>query len=126
MIIWLLAALGLFFLHLHLPGVLFGQTVGMMALVGPRDSLPAPGILTARARRAAANLQENLPFFLTLALLALIVPSTDLARATLGAAIFVGARTAYLPLYLVGIPALRSIAYWLGIAGLVVMLLAIL
>lgn len=126
MTLWLLAALGLSFLHIQLPGLLFGPTVGLKALVGPRDSLPAGSLLVGRARRAAANLQENLPFFLTLGVLALIVPSTDMAQATTGAAIFVTARAVYLPLYLVGIPAARSIAYWVSIVGLVFMLVALL
>jgi uncharacterized MAPEG superfamily protein len=125
MTLWLLAALGLYLLHIHLPGLLLAPRIGVKALVGPRDDLPAPGILVGRAQRATANLQENLPFFLTLGLLALILPGTDMAQATLGAAIFVLARAAYLPLYLAGIPGTRSIAYWVGIAGNAITLLAL-
>ena len=62
-------------------------------------------------------MKENLPFFLTLGVLALVVPGANLGLATTGAALFVVARAIYVPLYLFGVPWWRTVAYFAGLIG---------
>lgn len=75
----------------------------------------------ARARRAQANMLENMPIFLTLGILALVVDGTDMAQAILGAQIFVFSRIAYTIIYLISIPWTRSAAYAVGLFGCLMM-----
>ena len=70
-------------------------------------------------------LREYLSAFAVLAGLAFIVPDVNAAQATLGAQLFFFARLAYLPLYLLAVPVVRSTAYTVGFIGLVVMGLAL-
>jgi uncharacterized MAPEG superfamily protein len=78
-----------------------------------------------RAARALANMQEALPVFLALALLNLIA-GTSAAMAITGAWIFLIARVVYVPLYLAGIPGLRTLAWAGGWVGLILMLIPLL
>lgn len=123
---WLLAGLALYFVQIMIPSALFQKKLGVEGNVGPRDDVPEPDVRTARARRALANMKENLPFFLTLGVLALVVPGANLGLASAGAAVFVIARAIYVPLYLFGVPWWRTVAYVLGLAGCGMMALALL
>ena len=126
MLFWLLAGLGVYLLNVYLTAFLFVPATGILSLAGSRDALPPPNAMVGRARRGLTNLQENMPFFITLGLLAMIVDGADMQRATLGAQIFVIARLAYIPLYLISIPFTRSAAYLAGLVGNVLMLVALL
>jgi len=78
-----------------------------------------------RAARALANMHEALPVFLGLALMNLIVaPQASLALT--GAWVFLIARILYLPLYLAGVPAVRTLAWVAGWVGLILMLVPLL
>lgn len=125
MLFWILAGLGVFLANIYLPAALFFPSVGMTRHVASRDDLPQPGRYVGRARRSLANYQENLPIFLTLGLLAMIVESADMEQAVLGAEIFVLARIAYIACYMAAIPWTRSTAFLVGLGGQVMMLLAI-
>lgn len=126
MLFWLLAGLGVYLANVYLPAFLFLPATNVMALAGSRDDLPSPGQMASRARRSLVNLQENLPIFVTLGILAMVVEGADIQRATLGAQIFVLARVAYIPLYLISIPFTRSAAYLVGLVGNIIMLQALL
>lgn len=123
---WILAALALYLAGIYLCSALLLPGYGISAYLGSRDSEPAPAPVLARARRASRNFQENLPVFLALALLAMILPEAEMGQALLGAQIFVLARVAYLPLYLAAVPVLRSAVFTVGFGGLVLMALAVL
>ncbi len=125
MIFWILAGLGVYLLSVYLPAILYLPREGLVNHAGPRDELPEAGAYTNRARRALGNLQENLPIFLTLAILALVAPSADMAQAILGAQVFVIARLVYIPVYLISVPWTRSLAYLAGLVGNVIQLLAL-
>ncbi len=92
---------------------------------GPRDEGQPPlGKYPGRAQRAfpAANFSGNLPGrFIALALALSITAKTG-GSGALGAWVWFGARIAYLPLYLLGIPWLRSLAYGVSLVGLIMML----
>lgn len=94
----------------------------LWAIVGNRDESPEMSIIAARLDRAKNNMLEALPFFLALALLAL-VKGGDTNLTVDGATIFLIARVAYVPAYVSGIPMLRSLVWLVANAGLVVMAL---
>ena len=126
MLFWILAGLLVFLANIYLSsGIYFLHSETLSSHVGARDNDPEPSLLAARARRSLANMQENIPFFLTLGVLALIIESTDMPQAILGAQLFVFARLAYMPLYVMGVPWLRSGVYLVGLVGCVMMALAL-
>lgn len=126
MVFWILAGLVVYLGGVYMAGILLALKIGPVAYMGPRDTLPEPSVLRARALKATANFNENLPVFLVLAVLSLIVDGTDTAQALLGAQIFVISRLVYLGVYLAGIPLVRSAVFMVGFAGLVMMALALL
>jgi uncharacterized MAPEG superfamily protein len=71
--------------------------------------------------RALRNLLETYPAFVALAL-ALVVTGKAGGMAEAGAWTWLIARAAYLLLYAAGVPVLRTIAWLVSIAGLVLML----
>ncbi len=123
--IWVLAGLGLYLVNVHLAGLLLLMQVGPVTHSGPRDSLPEPGRYRARALRAADTFAENLPVFLGLGLLALVVEGADIAQAVLGAQVFVLSRVLYIAVYVAGVPMVRSVVFMAGFIGLVIMALAL-
>lgn len=94
----------------------------LRGIVGSRDNPPSMSVIAGRLDRAKNNLLEALPIFLGLALLALVRGDAtgEVAR---GASIFFVARVLYVPAYVSGIPLLRSLAWLVGVAGLVMMAL---
>jgi uncharacterized MAPEG superfamily protein len=88
---------------------------------GPRDDPPRPlGRMAARAERAFANFKETWPILIALAL-GLAVTGRSGGQAATGAWIWLGARIVYLPLYLLGVPYLRSVAFGVSAVGLAMM-----
>jgi uncharacterized MAPEG superfamily protein len=94
---------------------------GLMLAMGNREHMPEPTPLAGRAQRAAANSLENLVFFAALALVAQVAGVAG-ERVLLGAQIFLWARVAFLAVYLVGIPYLRTAIWAVSIVGLAMML----
>ena len=97
---------------------------GLQTGFGNRDAVPEATPLGGRAERAAANSIEALLMFTPLALVAHVSGSAE--EALLGATIFVWARVAYLPIYLIGIAYVRSLVWAVGIVGLALMVKALL
>ncbi len=98
---------------------------GMMAAVGPRDVPIEPSVYAGRAERAAKNMSENLPFFIAVVLAAYAAGRSGPGVDT-GALVFVIARVVYWPVYISGIPFLRTGVWavsigalaWIGYAAL--------
>lgn len=97
---------------------------GMKVGLSNRDNLPEATPLGGRAERAAGNSIEALIMFVPLALVAHSAGSAEAVMT--GATVFFWARVAYLPIYLVGIPYLRSLVWGVGVAGLAMMVFALL
>lgn len=96
---------------------------GLLAFaLGSRDGSADSSESAARCGRAQANMEESLFFFLPLALLLMMTGKADGMGAT-GTLVFLVARVAYLPAYIAGIFAVRSIVWAVGLAGLVMMVL---
>ncbi|TMJ20096.1 MAG: hypothetical protein E6G92_10170 [Alphaproteobacteria bacterium] len=86
--------------------------------VGPRDEeLPPPNPLVGRLSRAQANFFETFPLMVA-AVLIVSVAALRNETTALGAWIWLGGRIAYLPLYALGIPYLRSLAWAAAAAGM--------
>jgi uncharacterized MAPEG superfamily protein len=90
--------------------------------IGARDEiLPPPSPIVGRLARAQANFFETFP----IAAAGLIIVSV--AQMTswwtmLGAWLWLGARIAYLPLYALGVPVVRTLVFIVSIAGIALVL----
>ena len=94
----------------------------LRGIVGNRDRQPEPSVVAARLDRAKNNMQEALPMFLALALLAL-VRGADTPGEVRAAEVFLVARIVYVPAYVSGVPLLRSVVCLAGVGGLLAMAL---
>ena len=95
---------------------LFGVPGGVVWAFGNRDTPVESPAWAARARRAHANLVENLVPFAALVLVAHVAGKAS-ATTALGATIFFWGRVAHLVVYVLGIPYLRTLVWaiaWLG------------
>ena len=93
--------------------------------VGNRDGQAAPlSGAAARAQRASRNFLETFPFFAA-AVLAVVLAQRNSAHTVLGAQIYFWARVAYLPVYIIGIPYVRSLIWAVSFWGLLMVLAAL-
>jgi uncharacterized MAPEG superfamily protein len=92
---------------------------GLPAMAGNREDVPrhASG-WAGRASRAHHNMLENLVLFAVLVVAASIMARLN-AMTALGAQLFFWGRVAYAPIYIVGVPYLRTAAFAVSIVGLV-------
>jgi len=90
---------------------------GIHVAFGNRESMPDSTPLTGRSDRAAKNMLENLALFTAL-VVAVRFAGHDSASASPGASLFFWARVAYWPVYLVGIPYLRTAIWTVSVVGL--------
>lgn len=112
--------------HIFLQGQFATKELGLDWNAGPRDSNRKPeGHLAGRADRASANFRETYPAFVLL-VLALAISGEDSTVALAGGWIWFVARIVYYPLYLLGIPYIRSLVWLVSLVGLLMMLGALL
>jgi uncharacterized MAPEG superfamily protein len=78
----------------------------------------------ARAARASHNFLETFPFFAAAAL-AVVLGQKNNAHTALGAQIYLWARAAYLPVYIIGVPYLRTAVWIVALWGLLQVLEAL-
>jgi uncharacterized MAPEG superfamily protein len=108
--------------HIGIQGALVTKERGTAWNVGARDGAEAPlGPLAGRASRALTNYKETWPALIALSL-ALAVTSRTGGIGAAGAWLWLAARLVYLPLYLAGVPVLRTLVYLASMAGLGMML----
>ncbi len=109
-----------------LPSTLRTQETGAKYNVSARDgAAPPPRPVTARLQRAQANLFETLPLFAAAVLIA-HVSDTHGTLTLWGSWLYLLARIVYVPLYAAGIPVLRTLVWMVSMAGLVLILFALL
>ena len=109
-----------------LPSTLRTQETGAQYNMSARDgAAPPPRPVTARLQRAQANLFETLPLFAAAVLIA-HVAGIHGALTLWGCWLYLLARIVYLPLYAAGIPVLRTLVWLVSLAGLVMILFALL
>lgn len=93
--------------------------------VGNRDG-EAPRLTGAagRAHRASRNFLETFAFFAAAAL-AVVLLKVNSPHTALGAQIYFWARLVYLPVYVIGIPYLRSLIWGVSFWGILMLLAAL-
>jgi uncharacterized MAPEG superfamily protein len=112
--------------HIGLQSILATRELGSDWNAGPRDGDRQPKApLAGRAARASANFRETYPAFIGL-LLGLAFMGDPNGIGIMGGWIWLIARIVYIPLYLQGIRYVRSLAWLVSIAGLLVMMAGLL
>jgi uncharacterized MAPEG superfamily protein len=112
--------------HVLLPAMLRTGETGVAYNASARDTDGPPvGVVTGRLMRAQKNLFETLPVFAAALLIAHVAGRTG-TLTWWGAMLYFWARVVYLPLYGLGIPYLRSLVWLVSLAGVILILVAIL
>ena len=91
---------------------------GLAWSAGPRDA-PMPPLtgVPARIQRASANFNETFAFF-AVAVLVAHLTGRETPLALWGGWIYVAARVLHWPLYVMGVPMVRSLVWLASIAGM--------
>lgn len=92
---------------------------------GPRDDIPLPSGVAGRANRALRNFVETYPAFVALAATAAI-SGTSNTWTQGGAGLYLLMRIVYVPLYIAGVPYVRTAAWSLSGLGLGLMFVGVL
>lgn len=112
-------------LQVVLQASLASLEAGLPYALSARDDGRQPqGVLAGRAARALRNLLETYPLFVALAL-ALIATGKTGGAGAIGAQVWFWARVLYIPVYLAGIPVVRTLVWAASIVGLLLMLYAL-
>ena len=114
---YLLFSVLLTFVQVLIAAAAANQVVGLNTLAGNREGLAEMPGFAGRARRAHLNMIENLVLFTALVLIAAVAGKAN-ATTAMGAMIFFWARLAYAVIYLIGIPWLRTLAWFVGVIGM--------
>ena len=115
------ASVALLFVHIAAQAITVTREFGSRWNAGPRDEgLRPEGKLAGRAERALRNYLETFPAFGLLALALIVTGRADGAGMT-GAWLWLAARIVYLPLYIAGVPYLRSLVWTVAAVGLTMM-----
>ena len=95
---------------------------GLVWAASPRDEVKPPlSGIGGRLDRARANFLETFPLFLAVVVAAHLLQRHD-ATTVLGAQLYFWARLAHLPVYVAGIPYLRTLIWAVSIVGIVMVL----
>ena len=122
---YLAAVLVLALVQIFLPAGARTLEFGSKWNAGARDQTPeSHNPVVGRLERAQSNLYETLPLFIGAVLIAQVADRTG-ALTAWGAALYFWARVAYIPLYALGVPYIRSLAWLVSFAGLALCLLAL-
>jgi uncharacterized MAPEG superfamily protein len=122
---WLAWSIALGLAYVLIAATLGTQQRGLKWNASNRDGeLKALTGAAARAARANANFLETFPFFAA-AVLAVVLTKTNTAHTAFGAELYFWARLAYLPIYIVGIPYLRTVVWAVSFWGLLQLLEAL-
>ena len=90
---------------------------GLMLIFGNRDNPPAATPLAGRAERAAKNTLANFALFAALVIVAEMI-AVNVRLVGTGAMLFFWARVVYVPVYLIGIPYLRTLVWLVSVIGM--------
>ena len=112
----------LLFVHIGLQGMLATRERGSAWNAGPRDGkAPKLSPLAGRAERALSNFNETYPAFIA-AVLVVVVSGRTGGWSAFGVWLWLAARLGYIPLYLAGIPYIRSLAWVASAVGILLVL----
>ena len=114
-IAWLFALL---FAYIGIRPILRLTENGVMKALGPQDDYPEVlNKIGLRAERANHNFKETFPIALALLLAVPMAGKADSVTAT-AAWVYLYARAAYLPAYIIGIPGLRTLIWAIATAAI--------
>lgn len=119
---YLLFSVVLTFVQVLIAAAAANQVVGLTTLAGNREGLPEFTGFAGRARRAHLNMIENMVLFTALVLIAVVANKTN-AMTALGAMIFFWGRLVYALIYLIGVPWLRTLAWFVSVIGMILIAL---
>lgn len=112
--------------QLLLADALVTRQRGMEWNTGPRDADPGPASGKAgRSERALRNFYETFPFFAA-AVVAVVATGQADAWTALGVKLYFWARVVYVPLYVYAVRYVRSLAWVVSMAGLLLVLVPLL
>jgi uncharacterized MAPEG superfamily protein len=114
---YLLMSVVLTFVQVLIAAAAANQVVGLNTLAGNREDLPALTGFAGRAKRAHLNMVENMVLFTALVLIATVAGKAN-ATTAMGALVFFWARLIYAVIYLLGIPWLRTVAWFASVIGM--------
>lgn len=115
---YLLFAVILTFVQMLVAATGSNQALGLPTLAGNREGLPELKGWAGRAKRAHLNMIENMVLFAALVLIAAVAGKAN-AMTAMGALVFFWARLAYAVIYLLGVPWLRTVAWFVSVIGMV-------
>ena len=99
--------------------------VGYRWAAAAREARPPLTGIAGRLERALRNFLETFPLFAA-AVLAVHGAGREGTLSATGATLYLAARVAYVPLYAAAVPLVRSLVWNLALAGIVMILLALL
>ena len=114
--LWVLALTALMLLVLYLIQGGYTTFTAPQWGVGARDGSRDPSVFAGRAERTVRNHIEALMVFAPLVLVADAAGVSN-SLTIWGAGLFLGARLAFVPAYLLGIPVLRTLIWFAGVIG---------
>jgi len=117
-------SVGLLFVLIMIQASAGVSAQGAMIMAGHRDSLKEPSTWQARTKRCVDNHREGLILFAPLVLIA-AQQGISTSTTVLGAQLFFYSRVAHAILYILGVPMIRPLAWGVGIAGTVMIFLAL-
>ena len=118
LLVWSAALLAL---YLGPQSILFRTELGIKFATGPRDGdAPATSVYLQRSEKALRNFLETYGAFIALSAAAGLSQHTN-GLTQWGGATYFAARIFYLPLYVFGVPLVRSAAWLISAAGLAAM-----
>lgn len=124
-LIYLAATLILALVQVVAPAAIKDLEFGLAWGAGARDHTPvSANPVVGRLERAKANLYETLPLFIGAVLIA-HVTGAESALTLWGAALYFWARLAYIPLYALGVPVVRSLVWMVSLVGLILIFAAL-
>ena len=119
---YLLFSVLLAFVQVLVAAAAANHVVGLSTLAGNREGMADLTGFAGRSRRAHLNMIENMVLFTALVLVAAVAQKAN-AMTAMGALVFFWARLIYAVIYLLGIPWLRTLAWFVSVIGMVIIAL---
>lgn len=121
----LFGAMVLGLIHLTAASFTFKAQVGNAYAVGARDEGLRPQGVAGRLDRAQRNFLETFAIFAAAVLLLVALDREGGRLSQVGAALYLGGRLVFLPLYAIGTPWLRTFSWNIATLGLALVMAAI-
>ena len=123
--LWVLALCAVLLLVLYLIQGVYTTITAPKWGVGARDGAREQSVFSGRANRTVQNHIEAMAVFAPLVLIAHVLGISN-HLTVWGAGLFLGARVFFVPLYFMGVPWLRTLVWFAGVAGTVMVAYAVL